>query len=584
MLESFAKKREAKAQQKAYEQYLKGCECLEGRLYKQAMIEFEKALKLDPKTMPTHLKNSFHSYASGGDGDCALSIGLVLLKLRPKDYKLANHLGNCARQQQNYKQANNLYRHALKVNKKYEIAFYNLAASMGKVSKFDEEVLSAVKQFEEVKDFILPDYYNNPQIVEELSEALSAENEKQRKEKIQELMLQKEQQEMTQELVALRVTEQELKKCEEQSDDPTFEQLSHALSELVQEKDPVLIYQGNLFNLGLYALSQKIHDLAFDCFSKLRKQKCQLDYLEMCLALTFALKNHRTKAIDFFIRLLGITPYNRYYNVNLGLLYRRNKNRLLCFKYLAVGAALLEKSDGHYRLSELKVLAAGHFKAGRYVKAIQLYEVVVSEQDDLVAWSHIGESHLARQHFEDAAEAFRRLQKLDPKSDTAQQKLRAIHNHYFDRGEEFFHASKYRAAAGQFEKAMTILKIAETIKRAAGVYQVLKNPNRVTELMEEYEAMLLHEKEVEQEERRQAYFLQGKRFMKKHDFNKAIENLELAFRMKLDKDVFMYLATIYKKLKRDVEMRDLLDRWNRMVEYEDRMKKFRKEEERSQKS
>ena len=47
-------------------------------------------------------------------------------------------VGNCARRQKNYKQANNLYRHALKINPKYQVAFYNLAASMGKVEKYDE--------------------------------------------------------------------------------------------------------------------------------------------------------------------------------------------------------------------------------------------------------------------------------------------------------------------------------------------------------------------------------------------------------------------------------------------------------------
>ena len=34
----------------------------------------------------------------------------------------------------------------------------------------------------------------------------------------------------------------------------------------------------------------------------------------------------------------------------------------------------------------------------------------------------------------------------------------------------------------------------------------------------------------------------------------------------------------YKKLKYKDEMEDLLKRWNKMVEYEDRMKKFKKAE------
>ncbi len=57
-----------------------------------------------------------------------------------------------------------------------------------------------------------------------------------------------------------------------------------------------------------------------------------------------------------------------------------------------------------------------------------------------------------------------------------------------------------------------------------------------------------------------------------------MESFELAFRMKLDKDVFVYLATIYKAMKRNEEMQHLLERWNKMVEHEDKMKLYQKQE------
>ena len=70
--------------------------------------------------------------------------------------------------------------------------------------------------------------------------------------------------------------------------------------------------------------------------------------------------------------------------------------------------------------------------------------------------------------------------------------------------------------------------------------------------------------------------------MKRKDYKQAIESFELAFRMKLDKDVFVYLATIYKALKRNEEMQHLLERWNKMVEHADKMKAYEKEEARQQ--
>ena len=52
--------------------------------------------------------------------------------------------------------------------------------------------------------------------------------------------------------------------------------------------------------------------------------------------------------------------------------------------------------------------------------------------------------------------------------------------------------------------------------------------------------------------------------------------------MKLDKDVFVMLASIYKSMKRTHEMEELLKKWNKMVEYEEKLKRFEKEAEREQ--
>ncbi|MCP4295381.1 MAG: tetratricopeptide repeat protein [Proteobacteria bacterium] len=593
MLESFLKRREVKNQKDAYDLFEKGISALDNHLFKQALIEFEKALKLDPKNIPDHLENSFHSFAMGGSNDTALSIGLVLLKVRSNDYILANLLGNCARKNRDYKQANNLYRHSLKINKGYELAFLNLAASMGKVKKFDKEVGLSIQQFDKMTDFILPDYYNNPEVIEELRESLSAQNEQNYTERFQELTLEKEQKEKELDLIRSKEISMELSRLKSSGSSATFVQIHEALIELSEEDVGPLeeneeaqhrIRQGHMFNVGLFALSEKRGTIAAEYFDKLLKERSKLEYVEMCRALAYEFNKERKHAVDIFIKLLGEKPHNRFLNLNLGLIYRRTKNKLLATKYLVVGAALLEKSDGNYRLSDLKRIAEENYQNGRYKKAIKLYNVIVSEQDDPASWINMGECYLAQHLYEDAAKAYKKLKEVDPDSPIADQKLRVIHDIYHRKGEEFVRDSKYRAAAGFFEKALKIVTLADTVKRAAGVYDLLKNKHRHGELMELFEEIIQKEKDAEQEKLRQDYILKGKVFMKRRDFPKAIENLELAFRMKLDKDVFMILATIFKNLKRNEEMKDLLDRWNRMVEHDDRMKKFIKEEERAQSS
>ena len=62
MLNTFSKKREQKAAVKAVEHYQKAIKLLNGKLFKQAMIEFNHGLKLDPKNIGIRLENdTFHS-------------------------------------------------------------------------------------------------------------------------------------------------------------------------------------------------------------------------------------------------------------------------------------------------------------------------------------------------------------------------------------------------------------------------------------------------------------------------------------------------------------------------------------------
>ena len=158
MLKALKKSLELKAHQKTDELIKKGISLLDGKLYKQAMIEFQNAYESEPKHAAQRLEKEFNDASGVSDFEAALSIGLVLIKIKKTDFELANTLGNCARRQKNYKQANNLYRHALKINKNYAFAFYNLAASMGKVEKYDHEIRDSLKIFQKINDYIFPEY------------------------------------------------------------------------------------------------------------------------------------------------------------------------------------------------------------------------------------------------------------------------------------------------------------------------------------------------------------------------------------------------------------------------------------------
>ena len=62
--------------------------------------------------------------------------------------------------------------------------------------------------------------------------------------------------------------------------------------------------------------------------------------------------------------------------------------------------------------------------------------------------------------------------------------------------------------------------------------------------------------------------------MKRGLFDEAIEILESAFRLKVDRNIFMQLAVLYKGLKKQDELILLEQRWQKMLEYEEKMKKY----------
>lgn len=588
MLKSFKKNREQKATKRAEELLSKGVTQLDGKLYKQAMIEFQNAYQLDPNTVLTRLDKEFKHYLEIRDYEAALSIGLILIKIKKGDYELVNLVGNCARRQKNYKQANNLYRFALKVNRNYPTAFFNLAASMGKVEKYDGDVKKSLRVFNDIKDYILPEYADDPEfgdrVEKQLKESAAANYEL----RVKELESEIAEKEDTGDLQEAKVMRIELEKLKRNGGNPTDEDFNNLYQATVTVDNPEEmtdeereIQLRNIYNFGTLALHHKKTEFALDYFHQVKESGGKFKYLDMMIAISMAVSGKTKEGIKFFVDELGEDQHNRFFNINLGLMYKNVGNRLLSTKYLAIGAELLEKSDGLYHLSELIEIADQSALDGNHKKALRLYNVAISEVDNVKIWGKIGEVYINLKQYDEATRAFREILRLDPESKHAANQLKELHDIFCVRAEGFFHKSKFQASASQYEKALRILRPAETIKQAASVYKVLKNNDKVEALTNEYEEILKKEREEEAEKERREHIKMGKLHIRRKNYKQGLELLEMAFRMKLDKDVFVLLASIYKSLRRREDMKDLLSRWNKMVEYEEKMKKFEKDEQRA---
>ena len=589
MLKSFKKNREQKVIQKAEELLTKGMSQLNGKLYKQAMIEFQNAFQLDPNTALQRLDKEFKHFLEMRDHEAALSIGLILIKIKKDDYELVNLVGNCARKQKNHKQANNLYRHALKINRNYSLAFYNLAASMGKVEKYDGDIKKSFKVFAGLKDYVLPEYAEDSDFGDRVDKSLADTTNSNFELQVHDLEQQIQEKEASgeyQESKVLGIELEKLRRKENQLSDKDYE---NYYAELLGSKTPEEMTEDdkqdqlrNMYNFGIYLLNLKKTEMALKVFHEVRESGKEFKYLDMLIAITMATAGHTKDAIKFFVDELGEEQYNRFFNINLGFMYKNVGNRLLATKYLAIGAELLEKSDGLYNLSDLLEIADQSAADGSYKKALKLYNVAVSEIQNEDIWSKIGEVYVNLKKYDEATKAYREILALDPASQFALQRLKELHDIFCARAESFFHQSKFQASASMYEKALRILRPAETIKQAASVYKVTNNTAKVEALNKEYEEILKKEREVETEKERKEHIKLGRLHIKRKNYKQGIEILEMAFRMKLDKDVFVLLASVYKSLNRKIEMQDLLTRWNKMVEYEEKMKKFEKDEQRAQ--
>ena len=547
-------------------------------LFFHANIEFRFAAEQLPELLVEELEPVFNDYVQKEDHERALIIGLVLLKIQKEDYRLANTIGNCARKSKKYKQANNLYRHALKTNRNFNQAFYNLAASLAKVEKYDLEVQALVEPQVQREHFVLPSFLPHPDILHEVIDELTYAKKAHHVEQIHDLLEELEQAESSEnvgeaEKIRIRIQQKQKKEIS-----PTYNEIcekfradarkAQRLFEKKGKSQDQLTGQQQIFNLGIYALSHYDLTLAQNCFEELRIVVPHPPYLEMVAALTLALMGQREEAVADFFRLLEKDRDDRYLNINLGLIYYKSNNRLLAYKYLLIGAGLLQQSEGLFSRAELMRLAMVNFEQGSYKKALSLFTRIVEESENGLAWQNIGEIYLQWQDYHEACNAFKEALRINPDSLLIRKKLNSMHDHFVEKADELIEESKYMVAIESLEQALTILRTPETLKKTSDAYKVVMKKAQSLNLLMEYREAVAKEKAENQESLRQQFIKKGKEYLHKQRLQPAIRCFEQAFDMKIDKDVFMYLAYIYKGLNRKQALQHLIARWQKKTAHQ----------------
>ena len=578
MLKNLFQSRDEKIRLKIEEHITEGLAHLSNRFFNGAMIEFDKAMTYNPEEVYPRLVDELASAAASGQLESALAIGLNLIKQDPDDYELINRLGNYAREGRDYKQANNLYKSALKIKPDFQMAFYNLAASTAKVDIYDDAVLSALSKFDGVAGYILPEYVDNPNIIDELYEKVAEEKEERFQEKLKELTALRDEEKDAGDVAEAKKAEVQINELKASGKKITSDDIIKELKQLLKTEE--VNQTAHQINLALYAIQEKNPEIAAEAIKGLSSKDFeQLDLLKVAI---LEHSGDMNKAIAMLNHMLGKNRHNRYYNANLGLMYQRSGNKFLSIKYLIKTAALLERSNGIYSLTKLREEADTAYDQMQFKKALNYYLVIANETENAEIWEKVGSIYVERKDYDMAIKAFNKMIKLDPDSTSGEAKLKLVQDYYLEKAETLFQERKFKAAAEYYEKALSILRLPDLIKRTAEVYKQLKDTDREQELLNEHKEMMEAEKAQALEETRQQMIIQGKQLLKNKMYTKAIETLEAVFRMKTDRDIFIQLALLYKGMKKQNELISLEQRWQKMLEFEEKMKIHRKKESRSQ--
>lgn len=561
MLKGIISRKERKMQMQVARHLQRAVSQLDRKMYNGAMIDFDKAMGLDLETVNSRLRDEMDKSIAVGDFEAALSIGLNILKYDKTDFELANKLGNFARRNGDYKQANSLYRTALRINRGCRMAFFNLAASLARVQLFDKAAIQAVLEFKDLRGYVFPDYVSDEDPVRRVTEKLAEQNGEDCDVILNQLREKREEALEYYNISDARDYELEMKRVKRSKAAASIEQIYREFLRMIKEKPEKKMLLS--YDLAIYALKNNHPDLAEKALENVDDDL--FAYLPLLHVIILDQNGSTQQASESLVQLLSGNPLNRLYNVNLGLMYRRAGNNLLSAKYLIKTCALLKQSEGLYDMHALEKAGDGYLEAGKTKGALKCFVVASSEVLRPSVWIKIGDIYLDGKRVDEAEKAFKKALDLGPDDRDSQCRIRKIHDVFVSEADSLMEQNKFIRAVKKYERALSLLKTPETLKKTANVHRILKNFRMETQLLDEFDRITRKQKEQELERLRQALIIKANKMLKQNRYQQGIDFLEKAFDMQIDRNVYEKLAKLYVRFKGKDSLAGLERRWNEMV-------------------
>jgi len=509
----------------------RGKSLLEKNFYEWATVEFNKALALNPKLAAETVTKLFQEMQGSGNPDGTISLGTIALKMDPKNVDLANQLGNTYRKKQDWNHAKNMYLHCLKYHPDYKNAVYNLAATTAKVEVADGMAISAIDEFENMKDFVLPDIEEGMGILVEMQTNFAVDtievNQEQSPDEKNKTKVMPEKGAKEDNNIKIKTDTDTDTDTNDKNDldsidaVQTFKYITSNLeAESLQEKEAI-------FTLGIYCLKNNETKIAQYSLKRLLMRDKENVDLRCFLVLAISIDGKINEAIESFQSILGRNPNHRYTNVNMGILLKRKgmiqQSRVRFFTTFR----LLEQSKGNYDMKACLENADKLFNNNQKKKALEIYEPLISEITSEVLLHRIAKLYLDKKLLDGALEVYKRILRKNRQNKEAREGIKSIHTAYLIESENFLKKNDKINAAVKIEKALKIAAGINLIQKAISINLLLKNENRVVEL----EEMLKDIKRKEIQSKVQEKINKAEEAEKKTDYKGAIRYFQEAIKI-----------------------------------------------------
>ena len=539
----------------------RGKSLLEKNFYEWATVEFNKALALNPKLAAETVTKLFQEMQGSGNPDGTISLGTIALKMDPKNVDLANQLGNTYRKKQDWNHAKNMYLHCLKYHPDYKNAVYNLAATTAKVEVADGMAISAIDEFENMKDFVLPDIEEGMGILVEMQTNFAVDtvevNQEQSPDEKNKTKVMPEKGAKEDNNIKIKTDTDTDTNDKDDLDSidavQTFKYITSNLeAESLQEKEAI-------FTLGIYCLKNNETKIAQYSLKRLLMRDKENVDLRCFLVLAISIDGKINEAIESFQSILGRNPNHRYTNVNMGILLKRKgmiqQSRVRFFTTFR----LLEQSKGNYDMKACLENADKLFNNNQKKKALEIYEPLISEITSEVLLHRIAKLYLDKKLLDDALEIYKRIFRKNRQNIEAREGIKSIHTAYLIESENFLKKNDKINAAVKIEKALKIAAGINLIQKAISINLLLKNENRVVEL----EEMLKDIKRKEIQSKVQEKINKAEEAEKRTDYKGAIRYFQEAIKIKPQNSTLKKLIDLCVRINRPDLTEKITDWFNK---------------------